>query len=175
MHIVIAALTSLATILWLLDRLGIDLGGLNPWAWRRRSRWRSAFEANPIYAITSPMELAAVLVAATAKADGDMSLEEKQAILELFTREFRLSEKDAASLLASSTHLLGQGEELYNNLADVIKPSKDSFTPTQAESTVAMVEAIAAIGGQATSVQTEFVERVRGELLPAAQGESQWT
>lgn len=39
MHIVLGLLGTLVTILWLLYRLaemGIDLGGLNPWAWRRR-------------------------------------------------------------------------------------------------------------------------------------------
>ena len=95
--------------------MGIDLGGLNPWAWRRRRNWRQKFEANPIYSIASPMELAALLVAATAKADGDMSLEEKQTILGLFEREFHLSERDAASLLTASTHLLGSGEEGLKN------------------------------------------------------------
>ena len=99
MHIVIAALGSLVTILWLLHRfaeMGIDLGGLNPWAWRRRRKWRAMYEANPIYSITSPMELTALLIAATAKADGDMSADEKLAILNLFERSFHLSDRDAA-------------------------------------------------------------------------------
>ena len=115
MHLIIAALGSIVTILWLLHRLaemGIDLGGLNPWAWRRRRKWRNAYEANPIYAIESPMEATALLIAATAKADGDMSLDEKKAILAMFENDFHLSDRDAAALLTSSTHLLGTGLRL---------------------------------------------------------------
>ena len=175
MHIVIAALTSLATILYLLDRFGIDLGGLNPWAWRRRRSWRTKFDANPIYSITSPMELAAVLVAATAKADGDMSSEEKQAILGLFDREFRLSERDAAALLTASTHLLGSGDEVRSHLGDVVRPAKPKFTDSQLQSTISMVEEVAAIGGDATLMQQDLVDRIKSELLPASDSASDWT
>lgn len=177
MHIVIAALGSLVTILWLLHRLaemGIDLGGLNPWAWRRRRKWRSTYEANPIYSITSPMELAALLIVATAKADGDMSSEEKQAILNLFEREFHLSDRDAASLLASTTHLLGRGDEVRENLVEVIRPGKASFTESQARSACAMLEEIAAIGGSTTALQAEIVDRAKAELLPDSDNASEW-
>ena len=175
MHIVIAALTSLATILYLLDRLGIDLGGLNPWAWRRRRNWRTKFDANPVYSIASPMELAALLVVATAKADGDMSLEEKQAILHLFEREFHLSERDAAGLLTASTHLLGSGDEVRNHLADVVRPSRPKFSESQAESTIGMVEEIAMLGGEATSMQQELVDAITSEFTPFRDSESEWT
>ena len=177
MHIVIAALGSLVTILWLLHRLaemGIDLGGLNPWAWRRRRKWRAMYEANPIYSITSPMELTALLIAATAKADGDMSADEKQAILNLFERSFHLSDRDAASLLRASTHLLGRGDEVRDNLVEVIKPGKASFTESQARSACAMLEEIAAIGGSATAMQAEIIDRVKAELLPGFESTSEW-
>ena len=36
MHIIIGFLTALATLLYALDRLGVDLGWFNPWAWKRR-------------------------------------------------------------------------------------------------------------------------------------------
>ena len=177
MHIVIAALGSIVTILWLLHRLaemGIDLGGLNPWAWRRRRKWRASYEANPIYSITSPMEVTALLIAATAKADGDMSSEEKQAILSMFEREFRLSERDAASLLAASTHLLGRGDEVRSNLDGVIGPSKASFTESQSRSACAMLEEIARVGGSATALQAEIIEGVKAELLAPADDASEW-
>jgi hypothetical protein len=177
MHIVIAALGSIVTILWLLHRLaemGIDLGGLNPWAWRRRRKWRKTYEANPIYSITSPMELTALLITATAKADGDMSLDEKQAILKLFERDFHLSDRDAAGLLISSTHLLGKGDEVRENLAEIIRPSKASFSESQARSACAMLDEIAAVGGSATAPQAEIAERVRAELLPPAEDEPAW-
>ena len=178
MHIVIGALGSTVTILWLLHRLaemGIDLGGLNPWAWRRRHKWRQAYEANPVYSVTSPMELTALLMAATAKADGDMSSEEKQAILGLFGREFHLSERDAASLLTASTHLLGRGEEVRDNLEQVMQPSRAKFSDAQARSAVAMIEEVAALGGGATQVQAELATRIRDGLMPPTAPTEEWT
>lgn len=177
MHIVIAALGSIVTLLWLLHRLaemGIDLGGLNPWAWRRRRKWRAAYEANPIYSITSPMDLTALLMVATAKADGDMSSDEKQAMLNLFERNFHLSARDAAGLLASSAHLLGQGNELRENLGEVLRPGKASFTESQARSACTMLEEIAEVGGSPSVLQADIIERVRAELLPPEGGESEW-
>ncbi len=112
MHILIGLLSSLVTILWLLDRLGIDLGGLNPWAWRRRRNWRKQYTANPVFAIESPMQATALLVVATAKADGDLSSEEKQAIQAMFEATFQLSPKEASGLFVASSHLLGTGEEV---------------------------------------------------------------
>ena len=40
----------------------------------------------------------------------------QRSILAMFEREFRLSERDAVSLLTSSVHLLGTGEALRENL-----------------------------------------------------------
>jgi tellurite resistance protein len=177
MHIILGALGSLVTILWLLHRLaemGIDLGGLNPWAWRRRRKWRSTYEANPVFAITSPMELTALLIAATAKADGDMTSEEKQAILEIFRNDFHLDERDAASLLTASTHLLGRGEEVRDRLADVVRPARGSFTDAQAESAVDMVERIAAVGAGLHPLQSELIGRIRAELLPQPGESGDW-
>lgn len=178
MHILIGALGSLVTILWILHRLaemGVTLGGLNPWAWRRRRKWRSTYEANPVFSITSPMEATALLIAATAKADGDLSLDEKQAILRLFERDFHLAEREAAALLTASTHLLGKGDEVRQNLAGVLQPSQDSFSASQAQSAVAMIEEIAAVGGNASPAQTDLIEQVRLHLLKPASGESEWT
>jgi uncharacterized tellurite resistance protein B-like protein len=178
MHIVIGALGSIVTILWILHRLaemGVGLGGLNPWLWRRRRKWRATYEANPVYAVTRPMEATALLIAATAKADGDLSLDEKQAILRLFKRDFHLSERDAAALLTSSTHLLGNGDEVRDNLAGVLKPSLDSFSESQTRSAVAMIEEIAAVGGAPSQLQTDFVDQVRLALLQPANDATEWS
>ena len=39
MHVILGILTALITVLYLLDRMGIDLGGMNPFYWRRRRAW----------------------------------------------------------------------------------------------------------------------------------------
>jgi hypothetical protein len=95
--------------------------------------------------------------------------------LRLFEREFHLSERDAAALLASSTHLLGKGDEVNQNLAGVLRPSKAAFTDSQAQSAVAMVEEIAAVGGSPSRLQSEFVEQVRLNLLTSSDAETEWS
>ena len=93
MPYLLGLLGMIVTIVVLLNRLadaGIDLGGLNPFLLRRRRAWRQKFEANPIFSLEEPMEVAAVLAVGVAKADGDMSAEQKQALLMSFERTLGL-------------------------------------------------------------------------------------
>ena len=160
MHVIIGLLGSIVTILWLLHRLaemGIDLGGLNPFLWQRRRKWRKQYEANPVFLLDGPMEATALLITATAKADGDMSSEEKREILSIFENEFQLSKKDAAGLLISSSHLLGKGDEVREQLDKVLNPSLENFTKEQALSAIELIKRISELGGSATEMQSELI------------------
>lgn len=164
MHVILGLLGTIVTILILLNRLaeaGIDLGGLNPFLWHRRSKWQKQFEGNPIYFIESPMDAAALLVAATAKADGDMSSEEKRSILASFREEFNLSKRDAASLLISSAYLLGKGEEVRINLKKVLKSSIEKFTEEQAKSTLDLMNKVCELETSGGELKREFIGQTR--------------
>lgn len=177
MHIIIGLLGSLVSLAWILYRLaemGIDLGGLNPWLWRRRRNWKKRYEANPVYGIEKPLEATALIMAAVAKADGDISAEEKQAILELFQSEFHLTDQDAAALLRSSTFLLGSGEAVIENLDKVLEPSKGHFSMEQAESAVALIEKIYQLAPSAGSDREAVAQKARAILLPPALPNSKW-
>ena len=177
MHVILGALSSIVTILWLLHRLaemGIDLGGLNPWLWSRRRKWRQQYQGNAIFHVSSPMDVAALLIAGTAKADGDMSSEEKAEILRIFEDEFGLSKRDAAALLISSTYLLGKGRELHEQLHKVLKPSQEKFTPEQAESTVELMRRIASRDGEAHESKERLIERAEAILTKRRESESKW-
>jgi len=76
---------------------GISLGGINPFLWQRRRKWKKQYEGNPVYQIDNPLDLAALLATATAKADGDMSSDEKRTLLDLFQKEFNVDKKGAAA------------------------------------------------------------------------------
>jgi hypothetical protein len=82
MHIVLGLLGSIVTILYLLDRLGIDLGGLNPFYWQRRRAWAKKYEGDPIHSVEDPMHVAAILIVGAAKLNGDLSAEQKRVALE---------------------------------------------------------------------------------------------
>jgi hypothetical protein len=168
MHIVLALLGSIVTILVLLSRLadaGIDLGGLNPFLWNRRRKWRKKYEENP-------MDATALLMVATAKADGDMSREDKSLLLKSFEIDFNLSKKDAAGLMISSAHLLGNGKELTDNVKSFLEPSKAAFSDTQANSAI---ELVAKIAGEPSTMHENvqaFLQQVKKELTPQTQDEN---
>ena len=177
MHIILGFLGTIVTILWLLHRLaemGIDLGGLNPWLWRRRRNWKNRYEANPIYVIESPMEATAVLITAVAKADGVISSEEKQEVLNIFESEFSLSKREAAELLISSDFLLGDGDAVRSNMEGVLQPSLESFSEEQAASAVQLIRRMAAVGGNSSPIQNEIVAAASRVLTPKTQPKGKW-
>jgi len=164
MHIILAFLGTIITILILLKRLadaGIDLRGLNPFLWRRRRQWQRRIEGNPIFLIEDPLELTGLLATASVKSDGDMSSEEKSNLLSLFQDEFSMNKKEAAELLLSSSYLLGKGEEVKDNLEKVIKPSIDSFSEHQAKSAIGLLEKICETDTVGSEIKVEFTKKVK--------------
>jgi len=178
MHIILGFLGSVITILILLNRLaeaGIDLGGLNPFLWHRRRKWQKKIQGDPIYHIDSPLELTALLITATAKADGDMSSEEKKAILRLFQTEFNMAKREAAGLLISSAYLLGNGQSLKDNLSKVMSPSLIKFTEEQAGSTAKMLKDICDIDIEGNELKMEFIAQIKQVFQKQFQAPGKWT
>lgn len=176
MHILLGLLGTIVTILFLLSRLadaGISLGGLNPFLWRRRRAWRQKFEANPLFSLDDPVEIAAILALATAKADGDMSAAERHALLAEFEHTFALNPRQAAELLTATAHLLGDGQILREHLDAVLADSK-RFSDAQRSSAMALLERIASVDGAPSALQREFIERVRAQLAPQPAPKGTW-
>lgn len=149
MHIILGILGVVVTILVLLNRLqegGIDIGWLNPFAWRRRRNFRKQYELVASYSLDSPMDVAALLMLAIAKSDGEVTKEEKELILNLFETEFKLSPSEARDLLGSSSHILGNGEDVQSNPKAVLAKSYESFSEEQKVSTINLLNQVAKIG-----------------------------
>lgn len=172
MHILLGLLGALVTILVLLHRLaaiGIDLGGLNPFLWRRRRTWRQKYEANPIFSLDDPIDIAALLVVGVAKIDGDMSVQEKRALLGEFETTFALTASKATELFGSSAHLIGDGQVLQTQIDDVLAGRRELFSPQQVDSVLEMMERVAHIDGAPTIQQLALIDNVRRCLaLPQA-------
>lgn len=170
MHIILGLLGSIITVLILLNRLaeaGIDIGGLNPYLWHRRRKWRKQHNGNPLFTIEDPMDATAILMVAVAKADGDVSLEEKQLLQKLFHTEFKLSEKDAAGLLISSAFLLGDGAEFRTNIARFLSKSKDNFNDDQKASAIEMITTVSDLRPAVHPNAAEIISVVRQSLTAA--------
>ena len=174
MHIVLGLLGSLATILFLLDRLGIDIGWLNPFAWKRRRGWQQKFEANPIFSLSDPREMAAVLLVGVAKADGDLTAAEKRGLLAEFERAFSLGEREASELLSSTVYLLGDMQAFRDQSAELLTRYQEHFGPDQIDSLLDMIDRIAAIDGEPTHQQQQIVAEIRNTLSSTTSPQGTW-
>ena len=139
MHIVLALLGVIVTILVLLNRLsenGVCLGWLNPFSWKRRRDWSKKVHANPIYALDNPMDVTALIMVALAKSEGEISAEQKQEILKQFKRIFHLDEERAITLLTSSSFLLKDNINVIKQVDKLFDPSMSKFSKEQAHSSI---------------------------------------
>lgn len=165
MHIVIGILSAILTILYILDRVGIDVGALNPWSWRRRRAWAKRYHGDPIYSVDDPIQAAAIFITGTARLGGGVSAEEKRVILGLFEEKFSLNARDASELFGSAMHLLGAPQVIDTQLDGLAGRTRDLFTPEQAESILEMLRDIAALDGGSTAKQNEYITRLRAALV----------
>ena len=167
MHIIIGFLTSLLTVVILVNRLsdaGFSLVSLNPFLWRRRRRWRQMYEGHPLFKINDPMEATAILVVAIAKADGDMTQDVKQLVLSLFRNEFGLSEKKATELLTASVHLLGDGVLIKQNIKKFLSVSRPGYTEAQRQSAQSLLTQVSDRSGPANDSAKELLRTIISEL-----------
>ncbi len=160
MHIILGVLGTIVTILILVNRLsenGIDIGWLNPFAWKRHREWAKKYHANPAYSLTSPMEVTGLIMVALAKSEGDISSDQKNEIKNKFVDVFNLNEDQAAGLLTSSVFLLKEDVSIVNNMNKLLEPSIEAFTEGQAESAYELLSHIAKFDGPPSQFQEDVV------------------
>ena len=175
MHIIIGFLGSLLTIFYLLDRLGVDIGGLNPFYWYRRHAFAKKFGADPIYSIEDPLHVASLLIIGVAKLDGDLTAEQKRVAREQFEGSFSMDTKASSELFGSAAHLLAAPQLIDNQLQKLVGKNKDRFSAEQAESVLQMMNRVAAADGQPSDAQRSFIEGVRSQLNIEQAPEGTWT
>ncbi len=177
MHIILGFLGVVVTILVLLNRLsdaGIDIGWLNPFAWRRRRNWRKQYKGNPIFQLKQPLEVACLLCTAMAKIDGEISREDKNRLLELFQEQLGRDQKQASDLLMSSSYLLGDGEEALAKPEKIIESALDEFSEEQAKSVVSLLESILNNGIRSTDKAQTFLSKVNSTFASKFDRNSGW-
>jgi len=152
MHILLAVLGSIVTILVLFKRLsdaGIDIGWLNPFAWRRRRAWRKQYQGNPIFSLYE---------------------------LDLFQSEFHRSEKEASDLLMSSIYLFGDGQDAIAKPEKVISSSLDKFDEDKARSVMVMklLNEISLIEPKNQDAKQAFIAKVDKVFSSKFQSKGGW-
>ena len=164
MHIIISVLGGILSVMYLLDRFGIDIGWLNPFWWRHRRNWAKKFAGDPIYGIEDPLQIAALLVVGTARLNGDVSSAGRSAAVERFESEFSLSQREADELYVSAAHLLGGPAVVDTQLDGLLQRNTSRFSAEQVASVLAMMRSVAEADGSATARQGEFLQAASAKL-----------
>lgn len=107
-------------------------------------------------------EAAAVIIVGTLKQEGEISREQKQTVITLFTDNFNLENQDAADLFSSSSHLVHDNELNFDqSVPHILKLSMKQFTPEMIVTFLSLLEDVATLEGQPTKAQTDIIEMVR--------------
>jgi hypothetical protein len=174
MHILLAFITAVASLLFVLTRFGVDIHSLNPFLWHRRSQWRKKYQAKPIHTLKRPVEAAAVLIVGTVKSEGLISREQKSALLEIFHNDLKQDAAAANDLLGATAFMLSDVMDLVPEVPHILAPSKALFTEEQSQSLLALLRKAATIEGSITPQQQAIIEAVERELIQDKRKPGEW-
>ena len=177
MHYVIGLITAVAGLLFALNRLqnaGLDLNALNPFLWYRRAQWRKKYASKPLYGLENPMDVASLLMLATAKCEGEISSAQKRQILTMYEHEFDLTLAEASAVLVANAFLLKDEISIVDQLDKVFGRSGQRFTREQTESMLQLMERVAQIDGPENPEQIRLIERTREVLAHVWQPPGKW-
>jgi uncharacterized tellurite resistance protein B-like protein len=162
-------------VFYLLDRLGIDIGGFNPFHWRRKRAWSRQFHGDPIYSVEDPLHVAALLILGAAKLDGIVSAEQKRVALQRFESVFSLEPKESTELVGSAVHLLGAPQVIDAQLQGLADKNKNCFTQEQADSMLQLMVEVVSADGEVTAAQSAFIENMRTHFEPPQKNQGTWS
>lgn len=161
MHLIIAAITALAGLFWALNSLqrsGFNPSSLNPFLAYRRWKWGRTYGAKPIYRLERPMDVAAVLLLGIAKADGEITSDQKRELQTIFQSEFEISRDEAADLLLASSHLIRDQIYIVDHLDKILELSAPKFELEAVRSLLTMMRRVAALDGSINGEQQKLID-----------------
>lgn len=165
MHIIIGFLTAVTGLLWALHRMGVDLGGLNPFDWKRRRTWRKRYETKPLHQLQRPIEAATVLLVAMVSVEGLVSREQKEALQGIFREEFNKSAAEAADMFGSGVFLLKDSADIVHEVPFILEPNREAFTESQINTLLKLLDQVAHLEGEVTPMQKDIIAAVEKELV----------
>lgn len=177
MHIVIAAITALAGLLWAINSLmrsGFSLSSLDPFAAYRRWQWRRTYGGKPIYKLDRPMDVAAVLLLGIAKADGDITSDQKRELQAIFQNEFEISRDEAADLLLASSHLIRDEIYIVDHLDKILERSAPRFEAENVSTLLRYMRKIAAMDGSINAEQQKLIDATERYFSSKQQPAGKW-
>lgn len=174
MHILLGLITAVATLLFALNRFGVDIHSLNPFHWHRRNQWRRQMATKPIHTLTKPIEAAAVLIVGIVQTEGLVSREQKAGILKIFMTELKQDETSASDMFGSAAFLTKSVADLAAEVPHILAPNKAYFSEEQAQSLVDILTRVAAMDSAISTAQQNTIRAVERELLQGKVKPGEW-
>ena len=178
MHIVISVITALGGLIWALVALqksGFNVSVLNPFFWHRRADWRKKYDTKPIYKLSEPVDVAALLLLGVAKCEGEISSEQKQKILSIFAHNLHLVADDANDLLLASAHLLRDEIYLVDNIEKILESSGSKFTREQVNSVLELMKQVALIESDINLEQQKLIDATEEYFVKIKKDPGKWS
>jgi hypothetical protein len=169
MHIIIGVLTAAAGLIWALYRLqnsGVDLNAFNPFYWLRRRKWEKQLGTKAMHRLENPMEAAALLVAAVASCEAEVTRELRGEVTALFEEEFQIPNAKALELFSASMHLLREAGNLDAEVRPILAPCREKLNSEQIESLLRMLRRAADFEANAKPEKERIIQCVEKELSP---------
>lgn len=177
MHVLIAAITAVAGLLWALNSLqrsGFNPSSLNPFLAYRRWKWTRQHGTKPIYRLERPMDVASVLLLGIAKADGTITSDQKKELLALYQSEFDISRDEASDLLLASSHLIRDEIYLVDHLDKILAPSAERFESDSIASLLRMMRQVALLDGSINTEQQKLIDATEAYFASKAPKAQKW-
>ena len=160
MHIIIAAITAIAGLIWALNSLqrsGFDLNSLNPFYWVRRKRWEQK-QIDPLYAVEGPRELVALLMFAVQRQAGDPTEEQKANMLDLYKSELKFDDANAREMYSLASYLVGTDPNYMHKVPEITAPAFQTISQEQLASVYGLVERVATFSNTPNATQQAFLD-----------------
>lgn len=177
MHIVISVITALGGLIWAfiaLRRSGFDINSLNTFLWQRRSAWRKTHDAKPIYKLSEPLDVAALLLLGVAKCEGEISVEQKKILISIFENDFHLNHDDASDQLLASAHLIREEIYLVDNIDKILEKSSSKFSASQASSLLDLMQQVAAVESPVNKEQQKLIDATQRYFTKMKKEPNSW-
>jgi uncharacterized tellurite resistance protein B-like protein len=174
---VLSLITALAGLIWAISSLqksGFDIGSLNPFLWHRRNAWRKKYDSKPLYKLSDPLDVAALLLLGIVKCEGEVSAEQKKQLTAIFETDFHLSSDDASDQLLASSHLLRDEIYIVDNLDKILEKSRLKFSTNQISSLISLMKKIAKTESPINQEQHKLIDATQKYFAKLYKGSNFW-
>ncbi|WP_027014511.1 hypothetical protein [Comamonas composti] len=158
-----------------LQRLGINVGWLNPLSFFRRRAWKKKISTPPLYTLEHPVDVVAVLALATVQTAGVVTVQQKTGVQALLSQHLSLSETEAGNLLVASAHMLRNRALDVGELPAVLGPSAARFTDYHQQTLRTIMRAAATLEPPMNRAQKELIDGVAAFFEKKKAADSPWS